>query len=115
MLYNYLALIVFAVLAFLVPLGLIVGSRLLSRKVPGNRVKNSPWESGEESVGKARDVDNEYLPFFSLFLPFEVVAGIVLVWALVAYGVGYFTGIGVVMLAIASGVAAGFGYKCIVG
>ena len=114
MLYDYIALIVFSVLAFLVPLGLIVGSKLLSKRSPGNSVKNAPWESGEESVGRARDVENEYLPFFSLFLPFEVITGILLVWSIVAYGVGYIAGVAVIVLALASSVAAGFGYKVIV-
>jgi len=114
MLYNYVALIAFAVLAFLVPLGLIVGSKLLAKRSPGNAVKNAPWESGEESVGNARDVQNEYLPFFSLFLPFEVITGIVVVWSTVAYGVGFLTSVGIIALALAAGVAAGFGYKTIV-
>jgi NADH:ubiquinone oxidoreductase subunit 3 (subunit A) len=114
MLYDYIALIVFAVLAFLVPLGLIMSSKLLGKRSAGNAVKNAPWESGEESIGKARDVENEYLPFFSLFLPFEVITGIIIVWSTVAYGVGYLTGIGIIGLALAGGVAAGYGYKTIV-
>jgi NADH:ubiquinone oxidoreductase subunit 3 (subunit A) len=114
MLYNYIALIAFAILAFLVSLALIAASKLLARRSPGNAVKNAPWESGEESTGNARDVQNEYLPFFSLFLPFEVITGIIVVWATVAYGVGYFTSVGIIVLALAAGVAAGFGYKTIV-
>jgi NADH:ubiquinone oxidoreductase subunit 3 (subunit A) len=114
MLYDYIALIVFAVLAFIVPLGLILGSKLLTRRSPGNPVKNAPWESGEEAVGRARDVENEYLPFFSLFLPFEIITGMVLVWSVVAYGVGLVVGVEVIVLAIAAGTAAGFGYRTIV-
>jgi NADH:ubiquinone oxidoreductase subunit 3 (subunit A) len=87
----------------------------MSRRYAGNAVKNAPWESGEASVGRARDVENEYLPFFSLFLPFEVVAGILLVWSIVAYGAGYEAGISVILLAVASCGAAFFGYKTIVG
>lgn len=115
MLYDYIALAVFTVLAFLVPLGLILGSKLIARRSPGNPIKNAPWESGEASVGRARDVENEYLPFFSLFLPFEVVAGILLVWSISAYGLSYSVDLGMIVLAIASGAAAVFGYRTIVG
>jgi NADH:ubiquinone oxidoreductase subunit 3 (subunit A) len=114
MLYNYVALIAFAVLAFVAPLGLLLASRLLGTKRAGNPVKNAPWESGEESVGRARDVENEYLPFFSLFLPFEIIAGILLVWSVVAHGAGYLVGVEVIALALAAGLAAGFGYRTIV-
>jgi NADH:ubiquinone oxidoreductase subunit 3 (subunit A) len=115
MLYDYIALAVFTVLAFLVPLIFIVGSKLIARRSPGNHVKNAPWESGELSVGRARDIDNEYLPFFSLFLPFEVIVGILVVWSAVAYGLSYSVDLGMIILALAAGVAAGFGFKTIVG
>lgn len=112
--YNYVALAVFTILAFIVPFGMILGSRLISRRVPGNKVKNAPWESGEVSVGRARDIDNEYLPFFSLFLPFEVIVGVLLVWSMAAYGLTYSVDMGMMILAVAAGVAAGFGFKTIV-
>lgn len=115
MLYDYIALAVFAILALLVPLSMILVSKLISKRSPGNRIKNAPWESGEASVGRARDIDNEYLPYFSLFLPFEVVVGILLVWSTVAYSTSYAVGLGMVILALASGVAAVFGFKTIVG
>jgi NADH:ubiquinone oxidoreductase subunit 3 (subunit A) len=115
MLYDYIALAVFAVLALLVPLALITVSKLIARRSPGNPIKNAPWESGEASIGRARDIENEYLPFFSLFLPFEVVAGILLAWATVAYGLSFSVDLGMIVLAIASGGAAWFGYRTIVG
>ena len=90
-------------------------SKLIARRSPGNPVKNAPWESGEASVGRARDIDNEYLPFFSLFLPFEVIVGILAVWSLAAYGLSYSVDLGMVVLALAAGVAAVFGYRTIVG
>ncbi|MDE1865957.1 MAG: NADH-quinone oxidoreductase subunit A [Candidatus Micrarchaeota archaeon] len=115
MLYNYVAFAVFTVLAFLVPASLLIGSKLVSKKYPGNPIKGAPWESGEASVGGARDIDNEYLPFFSLFLPFEVITGILIVWSVSAHGLGFYTGIGMIVLAVAATAASVFGYKIIVG
>jgi NADH:ubiquinone oxidoreductase subunit 3 (subunit A) len=114
MLYNYVALAVFTVLAFLVPLGMILGSKLIAKRSPGNPIKNAPWESGEASAGRSRDVENEYLPFFSLFLPFEVVVGILVTWSFVAYGLSFSVDLGMIVLAISAAVAVGFGYRTIV-
>jgi NADH:ubiquinone oxidoreductase subunit 3 (subunit A) len=111
MLYNYLALAVFAIFAIAVPLSFVIGSKLIGRRSPGNAAKNAPWESGEESTGSALDIDNEYLSFFALFLPFEIIAAIAVVWAFVAYDLPYAADIGMVSLVLVSSLAAMAGYK----
>jgi NADH:ubiquinone oxidoreductase subunit 3 (subunit A) len=114
MLYNYIALVFFAIAAIAVPAGLIIASRFLGRKERGNPVKNAPYESAEESVGRARDAENEYLPFFSIFLPFELVMAIMIIWSAGASSLPYSVDIGVIALGIASALAAMFGYKMVV-
>ena len=111
MLYNYIALAFFAAVAILVPTGLILASKTIGKKDMGNAVKNAPYESGEESVGAARDAENEYLPFFALFLPFEVVAAIIIIWSLGAYNLPYGVDVGVIVLGVVSALAAMFGYR----
>ena len=71
MLYNYIAILFFAVLGISIPLLFLLIAKLIGRRSPGNKIKNAPYESAEESLGGSRDVDNEYLPYFMLFLPFE--------------------------------------------
>jgi NADH:ubiquinone oxidoreductase subunit 3 (subunit A) len=81
MLYDYISFAFFTLVAVLVPVSLIVFSKIVrSRKSP-NKVKGAPYESGEESVGTYRSAEIEYLPFAMLFLPFEIIAIIVLLWA----------------------------------
>lgn len=111
MLYNYIALAFFAIVATLVPASIIIASKLLGKKDKGNPIRNAPYESAEESVGSAKDIDNEYLPLFSIFLPFEVIVGIIIVWSLVAYSIPYAVDIGVVALGVLSAVTAMFGYR----
>jgi NADH:ubiquinone oxidoreductase subunit 3 (subunit A) len=96
MLYNYIALAFFAAAAILVSTILILASKSIGKKEPDDPVKNAPYESGDESVGSARGAANRYLPFFSLFLPFEVVAATIL--ALGAYSIFYRVDVGIVVL-----------------
>lgn len=110
MLYNYIALLFFSVFAVLIPLAYLLGTKLLGRKVPGNAVKNAPFESAEATIGSSRDVDNEYLPMFVLFLPFELVIIILIFWALGYSTVPYSTSVAVIVLALFSMVAALLGY-----
>jgi NADH:ubiquinone oxidoreductase subunit 3 (subunit A) len=45
-----------------------------------NKIKNAPYESAEESIGSARDIENEYLPYFTIFLPFELIIILIFIW-----------------------------------
>ncbi len=111
MFYDYMALAVFSVLAIFVPLSLIVFSKLVGSKSPGNRVKNAPYESAEASVGKSRDIENEYMPFFALFLPMEIITAMLVVWVYAAQALSYYFGLGIITLGILSSLVAMAGYK----
>lgn len=111
MLYDYLALLFFLAFAVLVPVLFVVTSRLIAKKVPGNAVKNSPYESGEETIGSSRDIDNEYLPYFMIFLPFELILGILILWSTVAKSVSYEISLSVVFLGVFGSILSYIGYK----
>ena len=115
MLYNYIAILIFALIAISVPVSLILTAKLLRHNVKGNPVKNAPYESAEATIGKNRDVINEYLPFFMLFLPFEVVAVVLLIWSSVLRQVSYSNGILVVSMAVMAALFSIVGYFMIRG
>jgi len=89
MLYNYIAILFFAIVAVFVPYSMLLTAKMLRRRRLDNPVKNAPYESGEKTIGKNRDIINEYLPYFMLFLPFEVVALLLLLWAPVSKSLSY--------------------------
>ena len=111
MLYNYVALIIFIAFAIFVPASLLLTAKLLGRKEPGNPVKNSPYESAEKTSGNSRDIDNEYLPYFMIFLPFEVIIAIFVLWSTVAKDMSYNSGISIIFLGILATVLSLTGYK----
>lgn len=115
MLYNYLALTFFIVIGILIPASIILTAKMLGRRAPSNPVKNAPYESGEETIGSSRDVDNEYLPYFMLFLPFEMVIAILVLWSTVARATEYNVSLGIVVLTVASAGMALVGYKFVRG
>ncbi len=115
MLYNYLALLVFALIAVFVPVSLLVTAKLFRHRTRDNAVKTAPYESAEATIGKNRDVINEYLPFFMLFLPFEVVAIVLLTGSAVLRQLSYTSGILVIGLAIAAVALSLTGYFIIRG
>jgi len=81
MLYNYIGVFVFFIFALLVPILFLIFSILIREKSRSSKVKSAPYESAEESYGSARDVENEYIPYFLLFLPFELIVIFLLIWA----------------------------------
>lgn len=111
MLYNYIALVFFVIFGLLIPISFLLTARLLGERVPGNQVKGAPWESGEESIGSSRDVDNEYLPYFLLFLPFELVVVVLFFWSTIAKGIGYDTSLAIIGLGVMASVLSIIGYK----
>lgn len=111
MLYNYAALLIFIAFAVFVPVSFVITAKLLGKREAGNSVKNSPYESGEETVGNSRDIDNEYLPHFMIFLPFEMIVAIFLLWATVARSLGFSGGIAIIMLGVVATALAFVGYR----
>lgn len=111
MLYNYIALLIFIAFAVFMPLSFILTAKLLGKKEAGNPVKNAPYESGEETVGGSRDVDNEYLPHFMIFLPFEIIIAILILWSTVAKSLSYGTDISIIMLGVIATALSFVGYR----
>ena len=77
----------------------------------GTVAKNAPYESGEATTGESRDVDNEYMPHFMLFLPFEIVIAILILWSIAPKGLGYYTNVAILMIGFVATVLSFFGYK----
>jgi NADH:ubiquinone oxidoreductase subunit 3 (subunit A) len=113
MLYNYLAILFFAMLGLLVPLMFLLFAKLIGRQSPGNPVKNASYESAEESSGGSRDVDNEYLPYFMLFLPFELTLAMLILWSTVSRVIDYNTSLDIILLVVISMAFSFAGYKLI--
>lgn len=111
MIYNYLALLLFIAFAVFVPVSFILVTRLLGKKEAGNPVKNAPYESGEETIGNSRDVDNEYLPHFMVFLPFEIVIAILILWSIAEKNISYGSNIAIIMLGAMATALAFVGYR----
>lgn len=111
MIYTYVAVAIFAGFGLLVALLFLLSAKLLSPSEPKNPVKNAPYESAEQTIGSNRDLDNEYLPFFMLFLPFEVLAVVLLIWSTVSRETTFNVSWGVMSLAAIAGIVAIAGYK----
>jgi NADH:ubiquinone oxidoreductase subunit 3 (subunit A) len=79
------SIIVFIALALLVPGSMLLLSKMIGAKPRQNPVKLGNYESAEVPIGSARDITNEYLHYFPLYLGFEVVVVIILAWS-TAYG-----------------------------
>jgi len=113
LLYNYIALLIFIAFAVFVPASFLLSAKLLGRKSQGNKVKNAPYESGEETIGNSKDVDNEYLPYFMLFLPFEIVVAIMILWSTIARSISFGASFGVLLLGVMATVLSVVGYKMV--
>lgn len=113
MLYNYVALLIFMAFAAFIPISFIISIKLLSRKSQGNPVKNAPYESGEEPIGSSRDIENEYVPYFMIFLPFEIVLAVLILWSTSLKGINFSTNVGIIMLGVMATVLSFIGYKMV--
>lgn len=111
MLYNYIALLIFIAFAVFMPVSFLMIAKFLGRRDQGNPVKNAPYESGEETIGNSRDVDNEYLPHFMIFLPFEIIIAILILWSTVSRSLNYGADAAILGLGIIATALAFIGYK----
>ncbi len=111
MLYNYAALAFFVVFGLSIPASYLLASRLLRRQEPRNAVKNAPFESGEDSIGTERNIQSEYLPYFVLFLPFEIVIAILFLWSYGSRSIPSGASAAVVALALIASVFSLLGYR----
>ncbi len=80
---DWIAIGAFAMIALLIPVGMIVGSWLLRPSVP-ERDKRAPYESGEVPTGDTRVRFNiQYYMVALLFVVFDIETVLLFPWALV--------------------------------
>ncbi|MDE1869615.1 MAG: NADH-quinone oxidoreductase subunit A [Candidatus Micrarchaeota archaeon] len=82
--YTYVALAIFAALALFVPISMLILAKLIGARPSQNPIKLENYESAETPIGLSRDITNDYLEYFPLYLGFETVIVIVLSWAAVS-------------------------------
>ncbi len=111
--FEAMAFIFFTLLSVFIPVSFLFSSRLLGKRYAGNPVKNSPYESGEATIGKSRDIDAEYFPYFIIFLPLELIAVFVILWSAYSSYAGKLSGLYVIALVMLATGFAVFGYKLI--
>ena len=97
---TLLAIAVFILFSVFTPVSLILTSRALRRHTQRNSVKDSPYESAEESRGNGISIMNEYLHYFSMFIAFEILVVVVLVWAPVSKSVTFIPSIAILGLLV---------------
>ncbi len=81
---DYLAVLVFVVFSLLFPASLLLFSKLIRKRSEPNPVSTLNFESSEESRGRRLTLMKEYFHYFSAFLAFEIIAAVILVWAILA-------------------------------
>jgi hypothetical protein len=112
-LYDYLAAVFFIVFAVFVGGSFILASKLIGKRTTANEIKTSPYESAEHSIGRSKDIDTEYMPFFMIFLPFEIVGVVTLLWGIGAKQTPYAIDIGMLGVLFSATLLAVLGYRLI--
>ncbi len=74
----YLAVLIFAAVALLVPALMLAFSKLVRRESDGNDVETQNYESAVEGVGKGVTMMTEYAHYFVIFLAFEILGAVVI-------------------------------------
>lgn len=102
------AIIIFVLFSIFTPISLVLTSKTLRRRTTRNAVKDAPYESAEASVGGSISVMKEYLHYFSMFLAYEIIVVIALVWAAVARSVPFTASVAVLSLLVGGIMFEGF-------
>lgn len=85
----YIVVIIFIAFALFIPASLILSSIFLGLKKKQNKVSKLNFESAEVTIGSNTSIMSEYFHYFTGFLAFEIVAGILLAWAYVARKISF--------------------------
>ena len=94
--YTYIAVAIFAALALFVPISMLILAKLIGARPSQNPIKLESYESAETPIGLSRDITNDYLEYFPLYLAFEIVIVIVLSWAAVSGTVPMAVSLGII-------------------
>ncbi|MDE1768650.1 MAG: NADH-quinone oxidoreductase subunit A [Candidatus Micrarchaeota archaeon] len=81
---TVVAVAIFIVFSIFVPASMLLTSMLLRRNTQSNSVRDASYESAETSKGNRISIMTEYLHYFGMFISFEIVVAIILIWAPVA-------------------------------
>ena len=95
---TVLAIIIFFLFSLFVPASMLLTSITLRKPTVKNPVRDSPYESGEQSRGFGVSLMHEYLHYFGMFIALEVVAVMILAWVPVSHGFGLVPGLAVLGL-----------------
>ncbi len=95
---NVVAIAIFILFSLATPVLLVLVSKALRKGTKRNAVKDLPYESAEESSGVRMAVMHEYLQYFPMFIAFEILVGVVLVWAPIARAVQFIPSVAVLSL-----------------
>jgi len=106
MLSTYLTLLVFAVFSLLVPLAMLLASKLMGKDEEHNPIKDSNYESAEAPIGSEVSIMNEYLHYLSIFIAFEITLAIALLWAITSREIGFEQSLMISLLLIFSTILA---------
>jgi NADH:ubiquinone oxidoreductase subunit 3 (subunit A) len=79
---TYLELAVFGAVALLVPVAMLVFSRLVRPSSKSSAVETRRRESAEASAGLGVPVMGEYAHYLVIFIAFAVLCAIIIVWSL---------------------------------
>lgn len=107
--YTYLSVAIFAAIAIFVPLSMLLLAKLIGANVRQNPIKLESYESAESPIGFGRDVTNDYLHYFPLYLGFEIVLVLILSWAIVSATLSQTIGFSIIAVSVISFVLAAFG------
>ncbi len=83
------AILIFIIFSVFVPVSMISASIMLRGRTRRNRVRDAPYESAEASSGGGVSIMKEYLHYFSMFIAYELLVAIALVWVPVARVVSF--------------------------
>jgi NADH:ubiquinone oxidoreductase subunit 3 (subunit A) len=100
--YNYIAIGIFAAIAVALPFVILLVAKLIGHPEEKNPVKDANYESAEASIGEKSSVAMEYMHYFPLFLGFELIAAIVIIWVAVARSIQMQYNIMVLLLTVFS-------------
>ncbi|MGC8629017.1 MAG: NADH-quinone oxidoreductase subunit A [Candidatus Micrarchaeia archaeon] len=98
----YLEVAIFFAVSVFVPAAMLLFSWLVRPKTGRNEVQEKNYESAEEPVGTETAVMAEYSPYFVVFLMFELLSLVVLLWAIDIRSMSKYSGYFIFLLPVFS-------------
>ena len=103
---TYLPISIYAAFSIFMPASIILTSIVLRGITKSNAVKNSAYESAEQSRGTRISIMNEYIHYFPMFISLEIVAAMILIWLLTARSIPFISSVFILNL-----MAVGFAFE----